>query len=83
MAPQLAADLARDGFLSGRYVDVKGAAEILHVSASFLNKARMVGAGAGPPFLKIGAAVRYDVQAIEAWAESRVRSSTSDSGEAA
>jgi hypothetical protein len=82
MAPQLAADLARGGLLpSTKYVDVNGAAAILHVSASFLNKARMT--GAGPPYVKFGAAVRYDVGALEAWAASRIRISTSDSGETA
>jgi hypothetical protein len=81
MAPQLAADLMRGGLLSGRYVGVKAAADILGVSASFLNKARMT--GEGPPFLKIGAAVRYDLQALEAWVASMARTSTSDPGEAA
>jgi hypothetical protein len=82
MGPQLAADLARGGLLPiTKYVDVNGAAAILHVSTSFLNKARMT--GAGPPYVKFGAAVRYDVRALEAWASSRIRTSTSDSGEAA
>jgi hypothetical protein len=83
MASQLAADLARGGLLAGTkfYVDVKGAAGILHVSSSFLNKARTT--GTGPPYVKFGAAVRYDVHALEIWADSRTRSSTSNSGEAA
>jgi hypothetical protein len=61
-----------------RYVDVKGAAEILHVSASFLNKLRMT--GDGPPFAKFGFHVRYNVPGLLAWAASRVRTSTSDNG---
>jgi Helix-turn-helix domain len=62
------------------YVDVKDAAKILRVSASFLNKLRMT--GAGPPFVKFGAAVRYPIPALMAWAEARMRKSTSDSGAA-
>jgi len=59
-----------------RYVGVKGAAEILHVSASFLNKLRLT--GNGPVFAKFGFHVRYSVPALLAWAESRSRTSTSD-----
>jgi hypothetical protein len=64
-----------------QFVDVKDAAKILNVSASYLNKLRMT--GDGPAFAKFGFHVRYAVPAILAWAESRTRSSTSDSGEAA
>jgi hypothetical protein len=67
--------------LDARFVDVKGAAEILAVSASFLNKARVT--GDGPPFVKFGFHVRYSVPALLAWAESLTRRSTSDRGEAA
>jgi hypothetical protein len=81
MAPQLATDLARGGLLASRYVDVRAAAGILNVSPSFLNKSRLD--GSGPPYLKLGAAVRYDIAALEAWAASRMRKSTSDSGTAA
>jgi hypothetical protein len=74
MAPQLAADLARGGLLpSTKYVDVNGAAEILDVSASFLNKARMT--GAGPHTLNSG------LRSATMFA--RIRTSTSNSGEAA
>ena len=64
-----------------RYVNVKGAAEILHVSASFLNKLRMT--GGGPHFAKFGFHVRYEIATLLAWARSRTRMSTSDPGEAA
>ncbi len=72
----MARQLAQGGLT--KYVDVKGAAEILQVSQSFLNKARMT--GAGPKYQKFGHAVRYAVPALEAWAESRTRSSTCDPG---
>ncbi|MGP8193385.1 MAG: hypothetical protein ACLQLT_12280 [Methylovirgula sp.] len=77
MASQLAADLARGGHLT-TLVDTKAAAEFLKVSASFLHKARLT--GRGPDFVKIGAAVRYEVRALEAFVASRSRSSTSNSG---
>jgi hypothetical protein len=76
MAPQLADDLARGGLLTG-YVDTSDAAKILHVSASFLNKARS--SGTGPEYVKFGAAVRYAVEALHAYAAARRRSSTSES----
>ena len=63
------------------FVDVKGAAKILKVSPSFLKKARM--RGSGPPYAKFGERVRYNVSKILAYAKSRTRASTSDSGETA
>jgi hypothetical protein len=63
------------------FVDAKGAAKILNISASFLNKARMT--GDGPPYVKFGFHVRYNVAVLLAWVASRSRSSTSDPGEAA
>lgn len=67
--------------LPTQFVDVHRASEILHVSASFLNKARIY--GNGPRFAKFGHSVRYAVLELEAWAAARLRTSTSDSGEAA
>jgi hypothetical protein len=58
------------------FVDVKGAAEILKISPSFLNKARVY--GGGPPFVKIGKAVRYRVSGLFSWADAQARRSTSD-----
>ena len=79
MVQQLHADLARGGLLeSAEFVDVGDAAKILGVSESFLNKARLD--GTGPNFCKFGKAVRYRVSAIMIWADSRARTSTSDSG---
>ena len=43
----------------------KEAAELLKVSGSFLAKARM--SGDGPPFIKIGRAVRYSDAALKDW----------------
>jgi hypothetical protein len=61
------------------YIAVKDAAKILNVSPSYLNKLRMT--GSGPVFAKFGAHVRYAVPALMAWAETRARTSTSDSGQ--
>ncbi len=67
--------------LDAKYVDVRGAAEILTVSASFLNKLRM--SGGGPKFLKLGFHVRYHIPTLLEWAAAQTRRSTSDPGEAA
>jgi hypothetical protein len=63
------------------FVDVKGAAEILKISPSFLNKARVY--GDGPPYAKIGKAVRYRVSGLFAWADAQARRSTSEAPVAA
>jgi hypothetical protein len=61
--------------------DVSVAAEILDVSESFLNKARME--GTGPRYIKLGASVKYIIDELLPWAMARARTSTSDTGEAA
>jgi hypothetical protein len=59
------------------YGDVKAAANVLGVSTSFLNKARM--SGLGPPFYKFGERmVRYHLPTLPAWAAAQARRSTSD-----
>jgi hypothetical protein len=80
MAPQLRSDLAQAGLLEGvggfpHFIDTRGAAQFLGVSASFLNKARLT--GGGPAYAKFGAHVRYTVPSLLAWAESHTRTSTS------
>lgn len=51
-------------------------AERMRVSPSTLAKARVT--GDGPPFLKIGRSVRYEVAAVDQWLEARRRTSTSE-----
>jgi hypothetical protein len=63
------------------FADADETAQILNVSTSFLNKARVF--GGGPPFVKMGKIVRYHVPTAIEWALSRQRRSTSDSGDAA
>lgn len=55
------------------------AAKLVSVSIRTIQQWRL--RGEGPPFLKIGRAVRYSVEDIERWIETRRRTSTSDPGE--
>lgn len=59
-----------------RLIGVSDTADILGVSTSYLNKARLT--GAGPPFVKIGSRVRYDPGDLVDWIEQQKRRSTSD-----
>jgi predicted DNA-binding transcriptional regulator AlpA len=52
------------------------AARVLKVSTSWLAKARM--RGDGPPYIKVGRAIRYSEAAILQWMKSRQRLSTSE-----
>lgn len=59
------------------YMNTKQLAQHLSLSVSFLEKLRL--AGDGPPFAKLGKKVVYRVHDVEAWIESRVVKSTSES----
>ena len=54
----------------------KDAANFVRLSASFLAKARM--RGDGPPYVKLGRAIRYRDGALLQWLRSRQRLSTSE-----
>jgi predicted DNA-binding transcriptional regulator AlpA len=58
------------------YLTPKEASEICRMSESWLAKARMN--GDGPPFVKFGRAVRYEVTALHEWVKTRERHSTSE-----
>ena len=61
-------------------LNTKQAAEILGISAAFLERDRW--AGARVKFIKIGSrTVRYRLSDLENYVESQVRKSTSDTGE--
>ncbi len=62
---------------SRRLLTEAEAAMYLHVSRSFLAKARCV--GGGPRFVKIGRAVRYELDDLREFAERAKRRSTSES----
>jgi hypothetical protein len=80
MAPQLKRDLAQR-YGGGEFCDVNGAAAILNVSPSFLNKARLT--GGGPVYAKFGRTVRYPIDGLLEWAASRQRRSTSEATQVA
>ena len=52
------------------------AAKLLEISVSWLAKARV--RGDGPPYSKVGRAVRYSPSLLEQWLRSCQRSSTSE-----
>jgi excisionase family DNA binding protein len=54
----------------------RDAARLLGLSVRTLERMRV--SGTGPRFLKLGNAVRYRLQDIEAWLASRLVSSTSE-----
>jgi excisionase family DNA binding protein len=54
------------------------AAKYLHLAVPTLEKLRVY--GGGPRFVRLGRAVRYRPADLDAWLESRVRTSTSDTG---
>ena len=57
-------------------LSVHQTAELLQVSQSWLNKSRLV--GCGPPFLKLGRRVLYDVGDLEHWLTTKRRNNTSE-----
>jgi predicted DNA-binding transcriptional regulator AlpA len=59
-----------------RLLTAKEAANFLHLSESWLAKGRM--RGDGPPYVKLGRAIRYSEDALVQWMKSRQRLSTSD-----
>ena len=51
------------------------AADYLHVSISYLAKARM--RGTGPAFIQLGRAIRYSLPALDAFRAAQTRTTTS------
>ena len=56
----------------------KELATLLNVSPYWCQKSRW--RGDGPPYVRIGAAIRYHIPSVEAWLQSRVVTSTSQTG---
>ncbi len=65
--------------LQKRFVSDKEAAAVFGLSRSWFQRARW--RGDGPPFIKIGAAVRYDLDTLQGWFASRSATSTSQAVE--
>lgn len=63
-----------------RYLNTHQAGEYLGLSPRTLDRYRVK--GGGPVYHRLGGRVRYLVADLEAWAESRRRTSTSDDGAA-
>ena len=59
-------------------LDEKQAAALLKLSVKCLQNWRV--RGGGPPFVKLGRSIRYEVSALEAFVQEGVRRSTSDPG---
>jgi hypothetical protein len=60
-----------------RYMSTFETAEHIRVSTSWLAKSRL--SGDGPPFIKAGRTVLYDINDVERWMDNRKRASTSAS----
>jgi predicted DNA-binding transcriptional regulator AlpA len=59
--------------VTARLLNVSEAAEILDLGVSTLNKMRS--AGGGPDYIKMGAAVRYEIEALDRYkAKHRIKS---------
>ncbi|MEY9575112.1 putative DNA-binding transcriptional regulator AlpA [Bradyrhizobium diazoefficiens] len=58
------------------YRDTQGASAHSGLSVSFLEKLRVV--GGGPPFIKVGKAVRYKLSDVDTWLAARTCNSTSE-----
>jgi predicted DNA-binding transcriptional regulator AlpA len=78
LAPPLESSLksARELNFRERLLTAKEAANLLRLSASWLAKARM--RGDGPPYVKLGRAIRYPEGALVQWMKSHLRMSTSE-----
>jgi hypothetical protein len=63
-----------------KYLTEGDAAAFLHVSQRTLQGWRW--RGGGPPFLKLGRAVRYEPHQLREWIDRQRRTSTSDAGRA-
>lgn len=75
------ARIAMENTSTHRLVNERKAAERLGIKVCTIR--RWHWSGDGPPFIKVGAAVRYDVVDLEAFIDAGRRTSTSDRGEAA
>jgi len=62
-----------------RYLSTTEAAQITGLSAAWFERSRW--AGNGPPFVKLGRAVRYPSDELHAWMRSHLRTSTSMEGQ--
>jgi hypothetical protein len=64
-----------------QYVRTVRLAELTGLSRSYWNKRRVY--GDGPPFIRLGGAVLYELRTVRAWLAKRQRASTSEHDHAA
>ncbi|MEO7470140.1 MAG: helix-turn-helix domain-containing protein [Sphingobium limneticum] len=62
--------------INNQACDTRAAAALLGLAEQTLRKLRTT--GGGPPFVKLGRAVRYRPSDLEAWLSARLMTSTSD-----
>jgi predicted DNA-binding transcriptional regulator AlpA len=60
------------------YLSTAEASHLTGLSPAWFERSRW--AGGGPPFVKLGAAVRYPVDELHAWMRARIRRSTHGGG---
>jgi predicted DNA-binding transcriptional regulator AlpA len=63
---------------SPAYVTTAQASHLTGLSPAWFERSRW--AGGGPPFVKLGAAVRYPADKLHAWMRARIRRSTTVEG---
>lgn len=67
--------------MQDRFLHPKEAATLLGLGTSTLAKLRL--SGKGPEYFKLGRSVRYTHASLDAWTATRLRHSTSDTGNSA
>jgi len=60
------------------YLSTIEAARVIGLSVAWFERSRW--AGDGPPFIKLGRAVRYPRDELDAWMRARLRTSTTEGG---
>ena len=73
--------MAASEISNSRWLSTTEAADHCSVGKSTLEKLRLT--GGGPPFIKLGARVIYDMSDLDAWLNKHRRGSTTDYGTAA
>ena len=70
--PAMTGTLVARGARPRRLVKEREAAEFLGLSCGFLRASRLRNPrGAGPPYIRVGRAVRYDLRDLEDWVRER------------
>lgn len=68
--------MSENALQSVTYLSTYEAARVTGLSPAWFERSRW--AGGGPPFVKVGRAVRYPLDELHAWMRARLRTSTTD-----